>query len=69
MSCCHNHQSSNEAMMKRNPGRPTVTPTKPYTTLTIRVPALLKQQMINQAEAVDLTLTAYITALVIRDGS
>lgn len=55
--------------MKRNPGRPTVTPTKPYTTLTIRVPALLKQQMINQAEAVDLTLTAYITALVVRDGS
>lgn len=55
--------------MKRNPGRPTVRPNTPYTTLTIRIPAEIKEQIINQAEAVDLTLTDYITALVVRDGS
>lgn len=55
--------------MKRNPGRPTVRPTKPYTTLTIRIPGHIKEKIINQADAVDLTLTDYITALVIRDGS
>ena len=55
--------------MKRNPGRPTVRPTTPYTTLTIRIPSLLKEKIINQADAVDLTLTDYITSLVIRDGS
>lgn len=55
--------------MKRNPGRPTVRPTKPYTTLTIRIPSSLKEKIINQADAVDLTLTDYITTLVVRDGS
>jgi hypothetical protein len=55
--------------MKRNPGRPTVRPKTPYTTLTIRIPAEIKEKIINHAEAVDLTLTDYITALVIRDGS
>ena len=55
--------------MKRNPGRPTVRPNTPYTTLTIPIPAEIKEKIIHQAEAVDLTLTDYITVLVVRDGS
>jgi hypothetical protein len=55
--------------MKRNPGRPVVTPTKPVVTLTLRVTREFKEQLIKQADAVDLTLTAYIQALVERDGS
>lgn len=55
--------------MKRNPGRPVVIPTKPVVTLTLRVTREFKEKLISQAEAVDLTLTAYIQALVERDGS
>jgi len=55
--------------MKRNPGRPTVTPTKPFTTVTIRVNKEFKEKLIKQAEAVDLTLTDYIIALVERDSA
>jgi hypothetical protein len=55
--------------MKRNPGRPVVVPTKPVVTLTLRVTREFKEKLIFQAEAVDLTLTAYIQALVERDGS
>ena len=55
--------------MKRNPGRPVVMPTKPYTTLTLRVSKEFKEKLIAQAEAVDLTLTDYIIALVERDSA
>ena len=55
--------------MKRNPGRPTVIPTTPFTTVTIRVSKELKEKLIQQAEAVDLTLTDYLIALVERDSA
>lgn len=55
--------------MKRNPGRPTTIPTKPFTTVTIRVSKEFKEKLIIQAEAVDFTLTDYIIALVERDSA
>lgn len=55
--------------MKRNPGRPVVLPTKPFTTVTIRVSKEFKEQLIKQAEAVDLTLTDYLVSLVERDSA
>jgi hypothetical protein len=54
--------------MKRNPGRPVSTPTKPVVTLTLRVSKEFKEKLMAQAEAVDLTLTDYIKALVERDS-
>ena len=54
--------------MKRNPGRPVSQPTKPVVTLTLRVSKEFKEKLIAQAEAVDLTLTDYIKALVERDS-
>jgi predicted HicB family RNase H-like nuclease len=54
--------------MKRNPGRPVTQPTKPVVTLTLRVSKEFKEKLIAQAEAVDLTLTDYIKALVERDS-
>ena len=55
--------------MKRNQGRPVVHPIKENTTITLKVSREFKERLIFQAEAVDLTLTDYIKALVIRDGS
>jgi hypothetical protein len=37
------------------------------TTLTIRIPAEIKNLMVDQAVAFDMTLTEYIIALVERD--
>lgn len=54
--------------MKRNPGRPAQAPDKPVVTLTLRVTREFKEKLMQQAGAVDLTLTAYIQALVERDG-
>jgi len=44
-------------------------PTKPYTTLTLRVSKEFKEKLIMQAEAVDLTLTDYLISLVERDSA
>ncbi len=38
------------------------------TTLTVRIPAQIKNQMIDHAEAYDLTVTEYLISLVDRDG-
>lgn len=54
--------------MKRNPGRPVIQPTKPVVTLTLRVSKEFKEKLIAQAQAVDLTLTDYLKALVERDS-
>jgi hypothetical protein len=54
--------------MKRNQGRPVVHPVKESTTVTLKVSREFKERLIIQA-AVDLTLTDYIKALVIRDGA
>jgi hypothetical protein len=53
--------------MKRNPGRPVSLSDKPFSTLTLRVSREFKQKLIAQSEAVDLTLTDYLIALVERD--
>ena len=53
--------------MKRN-GRPPKTATK-ATTLTIKIPAELKNQIIELADGYDMTITEYITTLVQRDAS
>jgi len=55
--------------MKRNAGRPYVRPTGPSTTLTLRISADLKNKLIDQADAVDLTLTAYLETLILRDSA
>jgi len=55
-------------IMKRNPGRPVTLSDKPFSTLTLRVSREFKQKLIHQAEAVDLTLTDYLIALVERDS-
>jgi len=55
--------------MKRNPGRPALVPTKPVVTLTLRVTKEFKEKLMQQAGAVDLSLTAYIESLVERDGN
>lgn len=38
-----------------------------YTTLTIRIPAEIKNVMVDQAEAYDLTITEYLVSLLERD--
>ncbi len=38
------------------------------TTLTVRIPALIKNQMIDRAEEYDLTVTEYLISLVERDA-
>lgn len=51
------------------PGRP---PRRPKgdvpSTLTIRLPAKVKNLLIDNADATDLTVTEYISALVLRDS-
>lgn len=51
------------------PGRPPRRPSgnKP-STLTIRFPAEIKTLLIDQAEAYDLTITDYLSALILRDA-
>ena len=39
------------------------------TTLTIRIPAEIKNLMVDQAAAFDMTLTEYLVSLVERDAS
>ena len=55
--------------MKRNQGRPVVHPVKESTTVTLKVSREFKERLIFQADAVDLTLTDYIKALVLRENS
>lgn len=46
---------------KANPGT--------FTTLTIRLPAEIKNLLVDQASAFDMTLTEYLITLVERDAS
>lgn len=55
--------------VKNNTGRPPSLPTKPVVTLTLRIPAAFKIRLMNQAEAIGMTLTEYLTLLVERDGA
>lgn len=54
--------------MKKRTGRPPKTPTTKTTTLTLRIPATTKQQLITQADAYDMTITEYLTTLIQRDA-
>lgn len=54
--------------MKRN-GRPPKKATTENTTLTIKIPAELKNQIVELADGYDMTITEYITTLVKRDAS
>jgi hypothetical protein len=53
--------------MSRN-GRPPKQANKP-TTLTIKIPAALKNQIIELADGYDMTITEYITTLINKDAS
>jgi hypothetical protein len=53
--------------MSRN-GRPPKTADKP-TTLTIKIPAELKNKIIDLADGYDMSITEYITTLVNKDAS
>jgi hypothetical protein len=51
------------------PGRPPRRPRDDQpSTLTIRLPANIKNLLIDQAEATDLTITDYLIALIKRDA-
>ena len=53
--------------MKRN-GRPPKQATS-ATTLTIKIPAELKNKIIELSDGYDMTITEYIATLVLRDAS
>lgn len=53
--------------MKRN-GRPPKLADKP-TTLTLKIPAELKNKIVELADGYDMTITEYITTLVNKDAS
>jgi hypothetical protein len=53
--------------MKRN-GRPPKEATG-VTTLTIKIPAELKNKIIELSDGYDMTITEYIVTLVLRDAS
>jgi hypothetical protein len=61
--------SSQKASTMPRSGRPPRRPdgNKP-SSLTIRLAANIKNLLIDQAEATDLTVTEYISALVLRDA-
>ena len=52
--------------MNARPGRPPKRANS-TTTLTLRIPADLKNTLIDQSEALDLTITEYLTTLIRRD--
>lgn len=55
--------------MKRRTGRPPKTPTTKNTTLTLRIPSTLKSQLMEQADAYDMSITEYLTTLIERDAT
>lgn len=52
--------------MNARPGRPPIRATK-TTTLTLRIPPDIKNHLIDTTEALDLTITDYLIALIHRD--
>ena len=49
-------------------GRPPTPPTKPTVTLTLRIPAHLKQHLIDTADALDMPINEYVITLINRDA-
>jgi len=57
-------------MMKRNVGRPPVTPTPGgQSSITMKIPSEFKQQVLDQSQAYGMTITEYIQTLVDRDAA
>jgi len=55
--------------MKKRHGRPPhKAPPNTKTTLTIKIDANMKNLMVDQADAFDLSLSEYVSLLVVRDG-
>lgn len=54
--------------MKKRHGRPPKQATYP-TTLTLKIPAKLKNLLIEQADAYDMSITEYLTTLIERDAT
>ncbi len=55
--------------MKKRHGRPpTRAETNTKTTLTIKIDAKLKNLMVDQADAFDLSMSEYLCMLVVRDS-
>jgi len=52
--------------MKRNVGRPPKEPTGDKVALTLKLPSSVKKKLINDSNAVGLTLTEYLIALINR---
>jgi predicted HicB family RNase H-like nuclease len=55
--------------MKKRTGRPPKPPTTRNTTLTLRITSTVKTQLIEQAEAYDMSITEYLTTLIERDAT
>lgn len=53
--------------MNARSGRPPKVPTGDTATLTLKIPSLVKVTMIDQADALDMSITEYIVTLVKRD--
>jgi len=53
--------------MNARPGRPPVRATG-TTTLSLRIPAEIKNYLIDSAEALDMSITEYLLSLVRRDA-
>lgn len=50
-------------------GRPPTPPNKPTVTLTLRIPAHLKQHLIDTADALDMPINEYMITLIARDAT
>ena len=55
--------------MNARPGRPPKKPTGRVSTITLRVPANIKEYIIETSENLDMTLTEYIITLIQRDAA
>ena len=53
-------------MMPRRPGRPPEAPTKEICAITLRVPAAVKMHLIEQSEALDISINEYMIMLIER---
>lgn len=53
--------------MRKNVGRPPKAPSGPTSSLTLILPSDIKQKLIIDADAYDMTLTEYIVNLIERD--
>ena len=55
--------------MKKRHGRPPTRATaKTNTTITLKIDASIKNLMVDQADAFDLSLSEYVSLLVVRDA-